>query len=500
MNKFYLTTPIYYVNDVPHIGHAYTTILADVLARFHSAAGDDVFFLTGVDEHGQKVLQAAQKRNVAPQAHCDELAPRFSNLWEKLGIRYDDFIRTTQPRHVKVVQHVLKTVFDNGDIYADEYEGWYSVAEERFITETEMSSGQFRDVKQIKERNYFFKMSKYQNKLIEYIETHPDFIRPEHRANEILGFLKQPLGDLCISRPKSRMSWGIELPFDPEYVTYVWFDALINYITGPGYAADDAKFKKWWPADLHLLGKDILTTHSVYWTTMLFSLGLPLPKTIFAHGWWLTGDTKMSKSLGNVVNPMEFIEQYGVDAVRYFLMREMILGMDANFTLDAFIKRYNSDLANDFGNLLNRVSGLINKNHGGMVPEPGGMTPAEHEIVEFGKNLSHKVHALIEDLRIHEAIDVTLDLVRLVNRYMEAQAPWKLAKTDMPAASRVLFVAAEALRLSAALLKPVMPSKTKEVLDILGAADSGLTWGELKPGIKLQAHGALFPRIEVDKK
>lgn len=500
MNKFFVTTPIYYVNDVPHIGHAYTTILADVLARFHRAAGDDVFFLTGVDEHGQKVLQAAQKRGVTPQKHCDELAPRFSGLWEKLDIRYDDFIRTTDPRHTKVVQYVLQKVFDAGDIYVDEYEGWYSVAEERFITETEMASGQFRDVKQIKERNYFFKMSKYQERLIKYIGDNPDFILPQHRANEILGFLKQPLGDLCISRPKVRMSWGIEIPFDKEYVTYVWFDALINYISVPGYSSEDAKFNTWWPADLQLIGKDILTTHSVYWTTMLFSLGLPLPKTIFAHGWWLTGDTKMSKSLGNVINPMDFIEKYGVDAVRYFLMREMVLGADANFTPEAFIKRYNSDLANDFGNLLNRVSGLLTKNHGGKVPQPGDMTLEEEEIIAFGRGLSVKVHFLITHLRIHEAIDETVNLVRMVNRYLEVQAPWKLAKTDLPSAERVMYVAAEALRLSAALLKPVMPAKTKSVLDILGAVNSGLSWGELKPGTKLQAHDALFPRIEVEKK
>lgn len=500
MNKFFVTTPIYYVNDVPHIGHAYTTILADVLARFHRAAGDDVFFLTGVDEHGQKVLQAAQKRGVTPQKHCDELAPRFSGLWEKLDIRYDDFIRTTDPRHTKVVQYVLQKVFDAGDIYVDEYEGWYSVAEERFITETEMASGQFRDVKQIKERNYFFKMSKYQERLIKYIGDNPDFILPQHRANEILGFLKQPLGDLCISRPKARMSWGIEIPFDKEYVTYVWFDALINYISVPGYSSEDAKFNTWWPADLQLIGKDILTTHSVYWTTMLFSLGLPLPKTIFAHGWWLTGDTKMSKSLGNVINPMDFIEKYGVDAVRYFLMREMVLGADANFTPEAFIKRYNSDLANDFGNLLNRVSGLLTKNHGGKVPQPGDMTPEEEEIIAFGRGLSVKVHFLITHLKIHEAIDETVNLVRMVNRYLEVQAPWKLAKTDLPSAERVMYVAAEALRLSAALLKPVMPAKTKSVLDILGAVNSGLSWGELKPGTKLQAHDALFPRIEVEKK
>ena len=289
MSKFFITTPIYYVNDAPHIGHAYTTILADVLSRYHRTVGDEVFFLTGLDEHGQKVMQAAQKRGLSPQAHCDELAPRFLNLWKTLDIQFDDFIRTTQERHKKIVQLALQKVHDNGDIYTDEYEGWYSVAEERFITDTEYASGQFRDVKKLKEKNYFFKMGKYQQKLIDYIQSHPDFIRPEHRKNEMLGFLRQPLGDLCISRPKARMDWGIEIPFDRDYVTYVWFDALVNYISAPGYGSDDEKFKKWWPADVHLIGKDILTTHCIYWTTMLFSLGLDLPKTIFAHGWWLIG-------------------------------------------------------------------------------------------------------------------------------------------------------------------------------------------------------------------
>src|SRR5262245_10893826 len=258
MNKFYVTTPIYYVNDKPHIGHAYTTILADVLARYHRAEGNKTFFLTGLDEHGQKVQQAAEKRGVSPQQHCDDMAPRFKELWEKLEIQYDDFVRTTQPRHTKIVQQVLQEVYDKGDIYVDEYEGWYSVAEERFITETEKESGAFREVKKLKEKNYFFKMSKYQTQLITYIEEHPEFIQPEHRKNEILGFLRQPLEDLCISRPKARMSWGIEIPFDKDYVTYVWFDALINYISVPGYGSDDKNFKQWWPANIHLIGKDIL--------------------------------------------------------------------------------------------------------------------------------------------------------------------------------------------------------------------------------------------------
>ncbi len=498
MSKFYVTTPIYYVNDAPHIGHAYTTILADVLARYHRSAGDEVFFLTGLDEHGQKVKQAAEKRGMTPQAHADDLAPRFSKLWEKLDIRYDDFIRTTQQRHTKVVQAVLQKVFDAGDIYVDEYEGWYSVAEERFITDTEHASGQFRDVKKLKEKNYFFKMGKYHAQLVDYIKAHPDFIQPEHRRNEILGFLNQPLGDLCISRPKARMDWGIEIPFDKEYVTYVWFDALINYISVPGYTSDEAKFKKWWPADVHLIGKDILTTHCVYWTTMLFSLGLPLPKVIFAHGWWLIGETKMSKSLGNVVNPLDLIEQYGIDAVRYYLMREMVLGQDANFTPESFIKRFNSDLANDFGNLLNRVSGLIAKNHGGQVPDPGFLTSAEVALKKSADALSPTVIDLISKLKVHEALDAVIDLVRQVNKYLEIQAPWKLAKTDMPAANRVLYTAGECLRIVSLMLMPVMPHKAEAVLDILGAKGTGPRWGGLKSGTVLKIHPPLFPRIEVE--
>ncbi|MBI3601944.1 MAG: methionine--tRNA ligase [Candidatus Omnitrophica bacterium] len=498
MPKFFVTTPIYYVNDAPHIGHAYTTILADVLARFHRIAGDEVFFLTGLDEHGQKVKQAAQKRGLKPQAHCDDLAPRFLNLWQKLDIRFDDFIRTTEERHKKIVQLVLQKVHDAGDIYVDEYEGWYSVAEERFISQSEYTSGQFRDVKKLKEKNYFFKMGKYQQQLIDYLESHPDFIEPEHRKNEMLGFLRQPLSDLCISRPKARMDWGIEIPFDRDYVTYVWFDALVNYISVPGYGSDDAKFKKWWPAQVHLIGKDILTTHSIYWTTILFSLGLSLPKTIFAHGWWLIGQTKMSKSLGNVVNPLDLIDQYGADAVRYYLMREMVLGSDANFTLDSFNKCFNSDLANDFGNLLNRVSGLIAKNHGGRIPGAGLLTAVEEDIKKQANALPGKVKDLVNAFEVQEAVVAVIEFVRVLNKYMEAQAPWKLARTDMKAAERVLYTAAEGLRIASIMLAPVMPQKIATVLDILGAVGSKPVWGQLKAGTALKTHPPLFPRIELD--
>ena len=499
MNTFYLTTPIYYVNDKPHIGHAYTTILADVLTRFHRKTGEDVFFLTGLDEHGQKVQQAAENRGVDPIDHCDEMAPRFLELWKKLHIQNDDFIRTTEKRHVAVVQKILQDVFDSGDIYEDEYEGLYSISEERFITEKEAESGDFRDIKKIKEKNYFFKMSQYQQPLIDHINKNPKFIQPEHRKNEVLGFLKKPLGDLCISRPKSRLNWGIELPFDSNYVTYVWFDALINYITAVGYNVDEDSFNKYWPANYHLIGKDILTTHSVYWPTMLMSAKLPLPLGIFAHGWWLSGESKMSKSLGNVVDPLGLIEEYGVDPVRYYLMREMVLGQDASFTMASFIKRYNSDLANDFGNLLSRVSNLLKKFFDGKIPMDEDDSPEGMIIKENGIKVVSDVWNHIESMQVNEAIETTLQYIRSVNKYMETMAPWKLAKSDNDAAGKVLFTAAEALRISAVLLAPVMPNRTQIVLETFNAAGSRLEWGGLTPGKSLKKHDVLFPRIDVKK-
>lgn len=501
--KFYITTPIYYVNDRPHIGHAYTTILADVLTRYHRSAGVDSFFLTGLDEHGQKVQQAATERGITPQEHCDNMAPHFLKLWDHLHIKYDDFIRTTEQRHKDVVQDVLQKVFDSGDIYHGEYGGFYCVGCERFYTEKELEEGKCpqhqKPLEYITEKNYYFRMGKYQQRLIDYINDNPEFIQPEHRKNEILGFLRQDLGDLCISRPKSRMSWGIDLPFDDDYVTYVWFDALLNYVTAPGFAADEKKFKQWWPADYHLIGKDILTTHAVYWPTMLFSAGIPQPKTIFAHGWWLTSDTKMSKSLGNIVNPLDLIDRFGVDPVRYYLMREMVLGQDANFSVESFVKRYNSDLANDFGNLLSRVSKLIGRNFDGIIPEPGEPTEAEQVILDAAADIGRKIQDLTEKMRLNEAIEETLQFIRGVNRYMEQTAPWKLVKEDKPAAGRVLYTAAEALRIGAALLNPVMPNRTKVVLETLGVPGMDLSWGRLKPGTKLQEHEALFPRIDLKK-
>ena len=495
-NFFYITTPIYYVNDKPHIGHAYTTILADVLARFNRGMGKDTFFLTGLDEHGQKVQQAAQNSGMSPKEHCDLMAPRFTALWKRLHISNDDFIRTTDERHKKVVKKILEIVMEKGDIYESEYEGLYSISEERFITEKEADSGAYRDIKKLKEKNYFFKMSKYQDQLINHITCNSSFIQPNHRKNEILGFLKKPLNDLCISRPKSRLNWGIELPFDNNYVTYVWFDALINYITAVGYGDDDGKFEKRWPVSYHLIGKDILTTHAVYWPTMLMSAGIELPASIFAHGWWLMGESKMSKSLGNVVNPMELIDQYGIDPVRYYLMREMVLGQDANFTIESFIQRYNSDLANDFGNLLSRVTTLIHKNYDGKIPSPGELQDQELLIKSNSELLSNNVINMIEEMRINEAIEEIMQFIRSVNKYMEKNAPWKMVKEDKINAGRILYTATESLRIGAVLLFPVMPNRVSILLDALRSNSLNYNWGGLDQGAILKQHEPLFPRIK----
>ena len=490
MKNYYITTPIYYVNDKPHIGHAYTTILADTLSRFRKLINQKTFFLTGLDEHGLKVQQAAEKNGATPQDHCDSMAPAFLELWKKLNIQYSDFIRTTESRHVKIVQNILNEVYKNGDIYKDKYEGWYSISEERFITEKELDSGLFRDVKKIEEENYFFKMSKYQKQLIQKIENDEKFIQPSTRKNEVLGFLKQNLSDLCISRPKARLEWGIEIPFDKDYVTYVWFDALINYISSPKYSEDQNNFEENWPADVHLIGKDILTTHSVYWPTMLMSLDLPLPKTIFAHGWWLTDEEKMSKSLGNVVSPLMLIDKFGVDSVRYYLMSEMVLGLDATFSMDSFIKRYNSDLANDLGNLVSRVSTLIDKNFDGIIPQ------CNDNSNDLSVQLSKiDIEEKLNTFKMDGLIQSIMDFVRSINVYMEKNQPWKLVKEDKNLAGSVLYNAAEALRIATLMLSPVMPQKSQEILDTLGSDNSSLKWGGLKSGKKIGSINPIFPRI-----
>ena len=497
MSKFYITTPLYYVNDEPHIGHAYTTILADVISRIKKIKNDDVFFLTGTDEHGQKVQEAADRRGVSPKDHVDEYVKRFRDTWEKLNINYDHFIRTTDTHHKDRVKEILSDLYKKGDIYFDEYEGLYSVSEERFITEKEKEEGNFRQIKKIKEKNYFFRMSKYQKSLIKYIESNDDFILPKSRRNEILGFLKNDLNDLCISRPKSRLSWGIELPFDQDYVTYVWFDALINYISAIGYNSDNEKFNHYWPADYHLMAKDILTTHCVYWPTMLMSCDIALPKTIFAHGWWLMNDTKMSKSLGNVVKPLDLADKYGSDALRYYLMRNMVLGQDASFTLDSFEKRYNSDLANDYGNLVNRIFILIAKNFDSSIPEKSNFDSSDNDFIQNVDKLRLLSINNYNNLKIHDGIENTIGIFRLVNKFLEDKAPWKTIKKDKNIAGTTIYLSAEALRIGTVLLYPVIPEKSEQILNALKCSPKDDTaFGFLQENSNIEIIKNIFPRIQ----
>jgi len=498
---FYITTPIYYVNDMPHIGHAYTTILADVIARYHRIQGDEVFFLTGVDEHGQKIQQAAEKTGVTPQEQCDRMALYFQKAWEKLEITHDFFIRTTDAFHKKAVQEVLQDLWNKGEIYEHEYGGYYCVGCERFYTTKELVDGKcpqhLKEPDYIKEKNYFFRMSKYQSWLVDYINQNPGFIQPESRKNEVLGFLKGELEDLCISRPKSRLSWGIELPFDKNFVTYVWFDALLNYVTGIGYKQNDEQFNKWWPADYHLIGKDIVTTHCVYWPTMMKAAGIPMPKTIFAHGWWMVDKTKMSKSLQNIVKPLDLIDKYGVDPVRYYLTRDMVLGQDANFSEEKFIKRYNSDLANDFGNLASRIATLIRKNFDNKIPEEIDPGNDEMELRRNGEKLPEEVCTLINNMRLNESIETTMTYVRSINRYMEMNAPWKLVKSDLEHAGTVLYTAAQGFCIAAKLLEPVMPTKISGLLTSFPIHAEKESWGSLKSGESMGNISLLFPRIQI---
>ena len=500
MKKIYLTTPLYYVNDKPHIGHGYTTILADVLSRYHKLIGKEVFFLTGTDEHGQKVQEAALKLKTTPKEHVDKYHKNYIELWSKLNIQYDKFIRTTDSDHIEKVQQVLNELWNKEEIYIDEYEGLYSVSEERFITEKEYEEGNYRQVKKLKEKNYFFKMSKYQQKLINHINENPDFIIPESRKNEILGFLKKPLDDLCISRPKNRLEWGIEMPFDNEYVTYVWFDALLNYITGIKWGNNEDFFNKWWPADYHLMGKDIITTHAVYWTTMLMANNIPLPKHIIAHGWWLMDNTKMSKSIGNVVDPIALIDYYGEDSIRFFLMREMTLGQDSSFSFDLFKRRYNDDLANDLGNLLNRITILIRKFCNNSVPNIKDADSKDMELINKIKILPNESLANIESLKINLAIENIMGLVRSINKYLELKEPWKTLKDNANNQNglNTLSISCEAIALSAKLLFPVMPKKCQAIFDILEIKPefkNNLNFGTIS-GNHIQKHGALFPRID----
>ncbi len=502
MKKFYITTPLYYVNDKPHIGHAYTTILADVIARYKKMFNEKVFFLTGTDEHGQKVQEAADKLNTNAKQHVDKFHKNYIELWNKLNIDYDKFIRTTDQSHQSKVKIMLQNFWDKGEIYLSEYEGLYSVSEERFITEKEYSEGNFRQVTKIKEKNYFFRMSKYQSRLIEYIKQNPNFIMPDTRKNEILGFLRKPLADLCISRPKSRLKWGIEIPFDKNYVTYVWFDALLNYITAIDWNQKEKNFNYWWPADYHLIGKDIITTHAVYWITMLMAAKLPLPKHILAHGWWLMENEKISKSVGNVINPIDLIDYFGEDALRYFLMREMTLGQDSSFSFELFKKRFNDDLANDLGNVLNRVTILIRKFCKNKVPSITNTDDTDKDMIDKIKSLHKVATRHIEKLNISQLIDDVMSVVRDVNKYLEIKQPWKTLKVDQSNYDglNTLSISAEAIAQATKILYPVIPGKSTSILSILGLNSkdfNNFEFGFLVNN-NISKHGPLFPRIEND--
>lgn len=508
MKRVYFTTPIYYVNAEPHIGHAYTTIVADVLNRFYKLAGYQTFFLTGTDEHGDKVAQAARAVGETPQAYADRISGLFRALWPKLSITNNRFIRTTEEAHKRVVQLILQKVYDAGDIYFGEYGGHYCRGCERFLTEKELVDGKCPDhgtePEFIKEKNYFFRMSKYQQWLIDHLQANPDFIRPERYRNEVLGFLRDPLEDLCISRPKSRLEWGIPLPFDADYVTYVWFDALINYLTGIDYP-DGEKFSQFWPVCQHLIAKDILKPHGIYWPTMLKSAGIPLYQHLNVHGYWIVSESKMSKSRGNIVKPLDLKDKYGLDAFRYFLLREMVFGLDSNFSETALVGRINADLANDLGNLLSRTLAMVERFRGGIVPRTGGLEEKDVELKNLALKIVQDAEPVIAELGFHRLLISTWELINLANKYIDGMAPWALAK-DPQRAERldtVLFQLLEVLRFVAVLISPFMPKTAEKIQSQMGISDpssqdlaSLKKWGGLKAGGHVQKGESLFPRIE----
>jgi methionyl-tRNA synthetase len=511
-NTYFITTPIYYVNASPHIGHAYTTIVADVLARYHRLSGYRTFFLTGTDEHGDKIVEAAEKASTTPKDYADRISAQFRGLWPELAITNDYFIRTTDPNHIETVRFIMQKVYDAGDIYFGKYEGYYCVGCERFYMEKELVNGLCPD-HQIapeyrEESNYFFKMSKYQDWLIKHIKDNPGFIRPERYKNEVLAFLREPLEDLCISRPKSRLNWGITIPFDEEYVTYVWFDALINYVTGLGYP-DGENFRIFWPHAEHLIAKDILKPHGIYWPTMLKAAGIEPYRHLNVHGYWVVDQSKMSKSLGNVIKPLDLKDKYGLDPFRYFLLREMVFGLDSSFSEENFVQRINSDLANDLGNLVSRTMTMAMKYCAGKVPEVPSPFEEDRPLKEAAGRAVAEVESCFQDLVLHKALIAIWDFINVTNKYIVEQEPWKLAAQDAAIKTRlktVIYNLLESLRITAVLISPFMPGSARKISDQLGMTSSASqgfesirVWGGLTPGNNLNRADALFPRVKYEE-